>query len=282
VGGRAIGATVFPTSRISHAATRRPAGARPAAAASSRVAARVAQRRGPRATGGGGRRRRVRRAVPPRLEAYCRAIVRDDEDARDAVQTTMTKALVALRRGRSALRPAGGGAAPSPPRCGRSGTATAARRSRGPGLAQEQRPRETLGQRARFARAGWRRARRPRPVPPPLRRRTPARSAQRARRRRPTTLPRRRPLPAGRSRMTRRSPGASSGRPRLTLTWPNRRSEEGATARRGAPPARPAPKPPTTNSTSPTRSTTIPCGTPAVRARSSPHDARSARMSGST
>jgi DNA-directed RNA polymerase specialized sigma24 family protein len=34
----------------------------------------------------------------PRLEAYCRAIVRHDEDARDAVQTTMTNALVALRR----------------------------------------------------------------------------------------------------------------------------------------------------------------------------------------
>ena len=34
----------------------------------------------------------------PRLEAYCRSIVRHEEDARDAVQTTMTKALVALRR----------------------------------------------------------------------------------------------------------------------------------------------------------------------------------------
>ena len=33
----------------------------------------------------------------PRLEAYCRSIVRHEEDARDAVQTTMTKALVALR-----------------------------------------------------------------------------------------------------------------------------------------------------------------------------------------
>jgi RNA polymerase sigma factor (sigma-70 family) len=34
----------------------------------------------------------------PRLEAYCRSIVRHDEDARDAVQNAMTKALVALRR----------------------------------------------------------------------------------------------------------------------------------------------------------------------------------------
>ncbi len=34
----------------------------------------------------------------PRLEAYCRSIVRHDEDARDAVQSAMTKALVALRR----------------------------------------------------------------------------------------------------------------------------------------------------------------------------------------
>jgi RNA polymerase sigma factor (sigma-70 family) len=34
----------------------------------------------------------------PRLEAYCRTIVRHDEDARDAVQNAMTKALVALRR----------------------------------------------------------------------------------------------------------------------------------------------------------------------------------------
>jgi RNA polymerase sigma factor (sigma-70 family) len=34
----------------------------------------------------------------PRLEAYCRAIVRNDEDAGDAVQNAMTKALVALRR----------------------------------------------------------------------------------------------------------------------------------------------------------------------------------------
>ncbi len=34
----------------------------------------------------------------PRLEAYCRSIVRNDEDARDAVQNAMTKALVALRR----------------------------------------------------------------------------------------------------------------------------------------------------------------------------------------
>ena len=32
-----------------------------------------------------------------RLEAYCRAIVRHDEDARDAAQNTMTKALVAMR-----------------------------------------------------------------------------------------------------------------------------------------------------------------------------------------
>jgi RNA polymerase sigma factor (sigma-70 family) len=34
----------------------------------------------------------------PRLQAYCRSIVRHDEDARDAVQNAMTKALVALRR----------------------------------------------------------------------------------------------------------------------------------------------------------------------------------------
>ena len=34
----------------------------------------------------------------PRLEAYCRSIVRHDEDARDAVQNAMTKALIALRR----------------------------------------------------------------------------------------------------------------------------------------------------------------------------------------
>lgn len=34
----------------------------------------------------------------PRLESYCRSIVRNDEDARDAVQNAMTKALVALRR----------------------------------------------------------------------------------------------------------------------------------------------------------------------------------------
>lgn len=34
----------------------------------------------------------------PRLETYCRSIVRHDEDARDAVQNTMTKALLALRR----------------------------------------------------------------------------------------------------------------------------------------------------------------------------------------
>ncbi|MEA2219061.1 MAG: hypothetical protein QOJ35_1687 [Solirubrobacteraceae bacterium] len=34
----------------------------------------------------------------PRLEAYCRSIVRHDEDARDAVQSAMTNALVALRR----------------------------------------------------------------------------------------------------------------------------------------------------------------------------------------
>jgi RNA polymerase sigma factor (sigma-70 family) len=43
----------------------------------------------------------------PRLEAYCRAIVRHDEDARDAAQTAMTKALVAIRseRGAAHLRP---------------------------------------------------------------------------------------------------------------------------------------------------------------------------------
>ena len=43
-----------------------------------------------------------------RIEAYCRAIVRHDEDARDAAQTAMTKALVAMRaeRGGAAhLRP---------------------------------------------------------------------------------------------------------------------------------------------------------------------------------
>src|SRR3954452_8107731 len=33
-----------------------------------------------------------------RLEAYCRSIVRHDEDARDALQTTMTNAWLALRR----------------------------------------------------------------------------------------------------------------------------------------------------------------------------------------
>jgi RNA polymerase sigma factor (sigma-70 family) len=42
-----------------------------------------------------------------RLEAYCRAIVRHDEDARDAAQTAMTRALVAMRdeRGAAHLRP---------------------------------------------------------------------------------------------------------------------------------------------------------------------------------
>jgi RNA polymerase sigma factor (sigma-70 family) len=34
----------------------------------------------------------------PRLEAYCRSIVRHDEDARDALQAAMTNAFVALRR----------------------------------------------------------------------------------------------------------------------------------------------------------------------------------------
>jgi RNA polymerase sigma factor (sigma-70 family) len=38
-----------------------------------------------------------------RLEAYCRAIVRHDEDARDAAQTAMTKALVAIRSQRETL-----------------------------------------------------------------------------------------------------------------------------------------------------------------------------------
>jgi RNA polymerase sigma factor (sigma-70 family) len=33
----------------------------------------------------------------PRLQSYCRSILRNEEDARDAVQTTMLKALVALR-----------------------------------------------------------------------------------------------------------------------------------------------------------------------------------------
>jgi RNA polymerase sigma factor (sigma-70 family) len=37
-----------------------------------------------------------------RIEAYCRAIVRNDEDARDAAQTAMTKALVAMRSDRGA------------------------------------------------------------------------------------------------------------------------------------------------------------------------------------
>jgi RNA polymerase sigma factor (sigma-70 family) len=42
-----------------------------------------------------------------RIEAYCRAMVRHDEDARDAAQTAMTKALVAMRteRGAAHLRP---------------------------------------------------------------------------------------------------------------------------------------------------------------------------------
>ena len=39
----------------------------------------------------------------PRLYASCRSIVRHEEDARDAVQNAMTKALVALRRDTSAL-----------------------------------------------------------------------------------------------------------------------------------------------------------------------------------
>ena len=38
-----------------------------------------------------------------RIEAYCRAIVRHDEDARDAAQTAMTKALVAIRSQRETL-----------------------------------------------------------------------------------------------------------------------------------------------------------------------------------
>jgi len=38
-----------------------------------------------------------------RIEAYCRAIVRHDEDARDAAQTAMTKALVAMRSERGGL-----------------------------------------------------------------------------------------------------------------------------------------------------------------------------------